>query len=336
MINNKYNLDTLEYPYTKYIYNPTKDEILNLAKSFRPRIYEEIPPELQNQQSSIERCYKKYIIIKENWLTNLNLNSITDLFTEQIRVKCVFRNNSSPLEYWNKNKQQVISKSQAKFKNTNIKSLREIMYQNIRLCNNFRVSLCLTILKVFKPKKWLDISAGWGDRLLSAILYSKTEDFELYCATDPNKDLHPLYQNMINTLVDDSSKHKFVLIEKGFENTKFQTDDFDIVFSSPPFFDLETYSVHEDDSLVKYNTQNSWADNFFKPMLINAYNHLRNGGKLILYIEAAPYVQVYLNKLATIMKYKGTIYSFDATDKRKVLRKVFVWKKIRDDKITDI
>lgn len=326
----------MEYPYMKYIYKKPVTEVFKIAEKFKPRVFEQVPFELQ-RSGNFEKCYKKFIIIREDWEKNFEINSITDLFTEEVRVKCIFKNYDSPLNYWKNNKSEIINYSKNKYGDSDVHSLREVIYEKSKLCNNFKVTLSLSILMIFKPRKWLDISAGWGDRLLSAILYNHiSNDFDLYCATDPNKELHPLYQNMIKSLVPIEQQNKFVLIESGFENYKFQNDDFDIVFSSPPFFDLETYSNHEGDSLNNNNTQELWAINFFKPMLINSYNHLKKDGHLILYIDRSKYIEKYLQKFSEITKYKGIIYFYEKKDKRRLTRKIYVWRKIKDDKITDL
>jgi hypothetical protein len=125
--------DDIEYPYYKLIYIPYKLKKYNFIKYNNER----------------------YIIIKDKWKTNFEINNLTDYFSENIRITCKFGNNISPLEYWNKYKKIILNKT------NNISQMREIIYSNINLCNNFRISLSLTILNIFKPKKWLDILAGW-------------------------------------------------------------------------------------------------------------------------------------------------------------------------------
>ena len=152
------------------------------------------------------------------------------------------------MEYYQKNKN--------KYQNDTIINLREKLFLETRFCNNFRVSIVLTILTVFKVKKYLDISAGWGDRLLASILYK----VKLYCGVDPNKDLHKYYKQIINNFA--TNKKNFILIEDGFETAILPDTKFDLVFSSPPFFDLEKYSNYDNDSLTKYKTEQNWCDNF--------------------------------------------------------------------------
>ena len=158
----------IEYPYYKLDYKWNKNEYKQLVRKFKPTILTKIPKQFYNK--NIEKFEDQYFFIKENYIENYEINSLTDYFTESVRVKCKFGNYPSPLEYWNNNKNKIIKETIKRYNNNSIHYLREIIYNNTKLCNKFSISICLTILNYFKPKKWLDISAGWGDRLISAIL----------------------------------------------------------------------------------------------------------------------------------------------------------------------
>ena len=290
-----------EYPYYTLIYKLDKKRIKELIKQFKPII---INMPLKNS----------YLIFKDEWSTNYELNQITDLFSEKERVKCTFLHNLSPLDYFTKNKKILLKKTSDPFE------LREILYKNVKLCNNFKISVALSVLNHFKPKKWLDISAGWGDRLLSAIFY----DVDLYFSCDPNQDLHPCYQKMIKTFVPKKKQNQFIIHKTGFEITPIPYRDFDIVFSSPPFFDLETYSKYNDNSLIKYKTSNSWYKNFLLKSLEKAIESLKIGGHIVLYIgyfKEINQMQDFLIKKG--MKYLGIMYFYDTKP-----RGMYVYKKI--------
>ena len=328
MTNNSYDLD---FPYLKYYFILNKNDIFSYLKNFKPTIYN------NNNNNNISNYHfqqydGKYVIIEENWSKYLYINSITDYFSEPIRINCLFLGSIRPIEYWNINKKNILEKIKYNNNNNKIEMLREHIYNNVKVCNNFRISLCLTILNIFKPKTWLDISSGWGDRLLSAIFYK----IDLYCGTDPNLELHQYYNEMINYFVDKKDRHKFILLKDGFEtDINIPNIKFDIVFSSPPFFDLETYSTNKSDSIMKYSKSDQWATNFLLQTLIKSYNYLKKDGHLILYINDPDYVKKQLNKLNNVMKYMGIIYFYDIETKNnpKKIRKIFVWKKIKDDLI---
>ena len=318
----------LDYPYYNLYYKFNKKNIINDVKKFSPEIYYYKFDKLKNM--NIEKYIinnSQYFIIKDTYEKTSNINNITDYFSESVRIKCKFGNYLSPKEYWNKNKIEILKKTYQKYKKLSIYNIRETIFYNTKLCNNFRVSVALSVLQHFKPKKWLDISAGWGDRLLSAIFYK----IKLYVSTDPNLDLHPCYQNMIETFVSESKRKNFIIYKNGFLEAPIIEEKFDIVFSSPPFFTLEIYSDYKENSVVQYNSEKSWCDNFFVKSLIKAYNLLKKNGHIILYMGGSEYVMNKMHLLDNIMEYKGQIYFYE-----KVPRGMFVWKKIKNNKITSL
>ena len=60
---------------------------------------------------------------------------------------------------------------------------------------------------------------------------------------------------MIDTFANCKDKQNYILIENGFETATLPNTKFDLVFLSPPFFDLEKYSNYDNDSLTKYKTE---------------------------------------------------------------------------------
>jgi hypothetical protein len=320
---NKYLL--LEYPYYNLYYKLNKREILKLIIEYKPKIYDEIPEILYKYK--LEKYENKFFIIEENYLNTYIINNLTDYFSEKVRIKCKFAKNISMYEYWNNKKNEIIQKTLNKYNKVNIYNLRETIYYNIKGCNNFRITVALTILKYFNVKKWLDISAGWGDRLLSAI-FNKVK---LYVSADPNLDLHPCYDDIINKFVSPSKRKNFIIYKNGFLEAPIEEMNFDVVFSSPPFFTLEKYSIFKENSVTKHKTEKEWCDNFFAKSLIKSYNHLKKNGHMILYMSGSDYVMKKMFLLNNIMEYKGIIYFYE-----KDPRAIYVWKKIKDDIITKL
>jgi hypothetical protein len=318
-------MNKLDYPYYNKYYVLNKKEIQNKIKNYNPIILNTIPKELIKY--NLEKYNNSYFIIKENYLANIDINNITDYFSENIRVKCSFGNSISPYEYWTKNKKMIIEKTKKKYGIVDIYHLREIIYLNTRLCNNFRISVALVILRYFKPTSWLDISSGWGDRLISALFYK----IKFYESCDPNLDLHKCYDTMIDTFSSKAKKKNFIIHKRGFLEAPIEKIDFDIVFSSPPFFKLEKYSSFSENSITKYNSEKDWLKYFFIPSLIKAYNHLKINGHIILYMGGSNDVMSSMHKLDKIMEYKGIIYFYE-----KKPRAMYVWKKIMKSKIYNL
>ena len=298
-------------------------EILNIA----PNTFKKYPSnKFKPLNLNFNNHSKKYYIIKSPRNENLELNLLTDYFTETCRIKCAFKNRIPPLDYWNKNWKNIIKILTKKQLPINYYSLRDEMFMWNKPCNNFRISVCLEVLKLFKPKKWLDISAGWGDRLLSALLYTELDSkFELYCGVDPNPCLHPHYQEIIKTF-NTSNNKKYILIQDGFETAKLPNTKFDLVFSSPPFFDLEIYSTSNTNSIVKYKGVDRWFNEFLMPSLYKAERYLERGGFLVLYMGESQGTR-YIPKMIKLMNYRmNNIGMFYYTNSKKI-REFFCWQK---------
>ena len=317
----------IQYPYYNIYYKFDKKHILQIVKNFKPVIYNpknlsEIPQNMRKH--SFDKYESTYFIIKDDWKKNEELNNTTDYFSESVRVNCSFGDSLSPLIYWENNKVEILENTIKKYKDLNIYNIREYLFEKTRFCNNFRISVGLTVLDHFKAKKWLDISSGWGDRLLCALLYK----VDRYVSTDPNKDLHQCYDKIIQTFVPKAQRGKITIHKEGFEDVDLKDEMFDIVFSSPPFFTLEKYSSYEDNSITHYKDEKTWCEKFFIKSLIKCYNHLEKDGHMILYMGGSKYVFDQMFKLNNVMAYKGVIYFYDNKP-----RAMYVWKKLRHDKI---
>jgi hypothetical protein len=322
--------DKDDYPYYRYSYKLDVNRIsrlveqLNLEITKKPvktvkrgiKHHQLIPLKLNNASHS----KPSIMIIQAPWNKSVELNSLTDYFTEPCRIKCNFLNNPSPFEWWKANKSSIIKSK------TSIINIREKIYHSIRLCNNFRITVALTVIKMLKSTTWLDISAGWGDRLLTAIL---AKSIKFYCGVDPNPCLHPYYREMIKTF--DKSVDDYVMLEDGFETASIPNKDYDLVFSSPPFFDLEVYSDAASNSLKKNASSLEWFNNFLMPSIMKAISYLIPGGYLVLYMGESKNTN-YINQMKLLVNNKmtrcGSIYYQD----NNTLREFFVWQKV--DKTT--
>ena len=319
-----------QYPMYKNNYKLNVNNIRNIVKKLKPNIevLNNLPRNyiLKGTPSTFKNT-GKYYIIKSNWSANIELNSLTDYFTESCRIECSFKNMLSPIDYWKKNYKDIIKSLYKQNIGITLHNLREQMYMRNKPCNNFRISVCLDVLNLFKPTKWLDISAGWGDRLISALLYPTVK---YYCGVDPNPCLHTYYKNIIkkfNTNTNTNSTAKeCILIQDGFEAAQLPDVKFDLVFSSPPFFDLETYSSANANSYVKYSSKDSWFEGFLMPSLYKSVSMLEKGGYLVLYMDESKQTH-YIPKMIELMNQRmqnaGMFYYVDSNK----LRNFYCWQK---------
>jgi 16S rRNA G966 N2-methylase RsmD len=273
----------LDYPYKKY-----SMEIENVLSRFH-RLKEYRPPLVKRRanifslpRGTPEKYIKfdnmyLYILVKEE---DYDLyDNISDYFQEQERVKCKrFDQKISSYEYWQQNKIDIIKKVDE----LTIHNVREELYKLWYECTSFRPSLFVGFWKIFSKersiKKVLDISMGWGDRLIGAL----ATDIELYVGTDPNTKLFDGYKRIIEAF---NGKNKAICINSGFENANVEEyGPYDLVFSSPPYFNLETYSDEITQSTHNRDLE-AWYKEWLIPSLKKALNNLFTGGIMIININ---------------------------------------------------
>lgn len=130
----------------------------------------------------------------------------------------------------------------------------------------------------------LDTSSGFGSRMSSVLLSGHT-----YIGFDPNKQLHKKlfecakwYKD--NGFINDNQHCR--LICKGSETfIEDLVDSVDIAFTSPPYFNLETYSDDNSASTQNYDNYNNWLLNFVRPTIENTYKYLKVGGYAMINIK---------------------------------------------------
>lgn len=130
----------------------------------------------------------------------------------------------------------------------------------------------------------LDTSAGFGSRM-SAVLLSGHN----YCGFDPNHELQLKLKHYYKWLKENGvidPTQRCGLYEQGSESYRPELADlFDVAFTSPPYFNLETYSDDGSESTNNYNNYDLWIEKFVKPTIHNTYRYLKVGGYAMINIK---------------------------------------------------
>lgn len=112
-----------------------------------------------------------------------------------------------------------------------------------------------------------DPCAGWGGRMLGTVAAGWH-----YTACEPNPDT---YANLIRMAHFIDGEFRVRLFSNPVEHLAFDPDDrYDVVLTSPPYFDLERYAADANQSYVKYPTYDAWQDQWLVPLVNQCLNHL--------------------------------------------------------------
>lgn len=284
-------------------------------------------------------------------------NSISNKFFQRERVKASQNGKPSPLQVWKDDKKrEVLFAGMIKLNKLsperNDAQLRAAMRLYYAIVPQFKVSTAKTIYEHFKSQHVLDLSAGWGDRLTGFLAASHTES---YIGIDPNTKLKKCYTNLMNffhkmegennkiknTDTSISSKvinKKVKIVFKPAESShvKFKkSQNFDTIFTSPPYFQLEKYSNDKNQSTVRYSELEDWLENFLFASL-RKYLPLLNG---VLVLQISDYkkgknkieivdpLMKFMEKEFPEFKYKGFItVATKGRFSNNIYEPMFVWK----------
>jgi hypothetical protein len=163
-------------------------------------------------------------------------------------------------------------------------------HEKIKLCTLYKSYLMKLWIQIFDAKYILDLSSGWGDRLLGALAVQNS--IEKYIGIDPNENLQKGYQEMIKTFCLSKNKHKFQMIVKGSQDVSYSTMNimFDFIFWSPPFFDLEDYVPNQKDkshinqSIQLFKNYEDWENKFIIKTIFESTLSMKKYGIFLFYI----------------------------------------------------
>jgi hypothetical protein len=239
---------------------------------------------------------------KEMMQNNIGLNTVNSFHPHKYSVKC--KQYRSPMttfentEFFRKVLFKTMKFSGNPFRRTGLRNMIGIS-SGTHAVSNFRPTVARYIYTKHCPVdgRVLDPSMGYSGRLFAAL----TSHISLYEGCDPCVDTFKGNQQLVKTIEKIDSKRNMLSCfmddgeRKGrvpnttlhnipFEEYNGESNFFDLVFTSPPYFDTERYSNEDTQSWKRYSKPEQWTQGFLVPLIKTSHRVLKKGGKLILNI----------------------------------------------------
>jgi len=143
----------------------------------------------------------------------------------------------------------------------------------------FRPVMSMEVYCKFVPKiAVLDPTMGWGGRLVGACAL----DLPKYIGIDMNTKLDAPYREMC-AFLQKTTKTKIELFFQDALTVDYAKLDYDMVFTSPPYYNIEVYSG------MSEKTKEEWNSGFYKPLFERTWKSMRSPGYYCLNIPLEVY-----------------------------------------------
>ena len=154
-----------------------------------------------------------------------------------------------------------------------LSELRRGIYFNYKLAKStmYRPQMAKMVVTNLGAKRVLDPCAGWGGRMLGVVAAGAE-----YVAFEPNTETYEGLLNLIKLLgIEDKVR---IIKDSALEMDKYDIGEFDLILTSPPYFDLEVYSHEDTQSIKGCDTYSMWVNNFLKPLIELSISHMKQNG----------------------------------------------------------
>jgi len=208
-------------------------------------------------------------------------NNVVDYFTGLERLNTIGNKGINFFQFFENRKEYAKKKyiqNILKYYNTDerdapLKVWKRIFTLYFGSVNIFRPLIAMGIYAQFSPKCILDPTMGWGGRLVGACALNIPH----YIGIDLNRKLMKPYEKMTKFL----SNHSNTKIELYFGDCitfDYSKIEYDMVLTSPPYYNIEQYSFQEKRS------KQEWNEHFYIPLVTETFKYLKKGGKYCLNI----------------------------------------------------
>ena len=154
-----------------------------------------------------------------------------------------------------------------------LSELRRGIYFNYKLAKStmYRPQMAKMVVTNLGAKRVLDPCAGWGGRMLGVVAAGAE-----YIAFEPNTETYEGLLKLIKLLgIEDKVR---IIKDSALEMDKYDIGEFDLILTSPPYFDLEVYSHEDTQSIKGCDTYSMWVNNFLKPLIELSISHMKQNG----------------------------------------------------------
>ncbi len=157
--------------------------------------------------------------------------------------------------------------------------------------NIFRPLIAIEFYCMFKPKSILDFTMGWGGRLVGATALNIPK----YIGIDMNQDLKAPYTKLVDFLKDKTTTDIKLYFTDALK-VDYTKLDYDMVFTSPPYYNVEIYKG------TKKQSKDDWDREFYEPIFRKTYAGLKKQGWYCLNVPVEVYERVCIRVLGRATK----------------------------------
>lgn len=146
--------------------------------------------------------------------------------------------------------------------------------------NAFKITNALQIYNMYPPTiAVMDPFCGFGGRLVGAMMKNIN-----YIGIDLNKDLDPGYKKLLNDFREKTTS-KIELLFQDSNTIDYSSYKYDMVFTSPPYENIEVYKHMERKSIQEWNK-------FYKEIFQKLWDNLEPNGTYIININESIYIKI--------------------------------------------
>lgn len=200
-------------------------------------------------------------------------------------------------------------------KDADVKIWKRVMDLYFGSISVFKPIIAMELYCRYSPNTILDFTMGWGGRMVGACALNVPN----YIGIDNNTNLITPYKHLKN-LMDDLSKTNTKLYFEDAVNFNYNKIEYDMVFTSPPYYNIEIYNN------IQKQSKDDWDQNFYIPLFTKTYKGLKKGGYYCLNIPVELYERVMLSLLGKYTE-KILLKKIKRFSNSEYHEYIYIWKK---------